>query len=172
MTHITRTFVYARKQKMDPDVGCLASVISYYGGSYSVEQLTAWAFVEGKRIATLNGLRFGANQLGFVAEIKMLEPEDLRKRRLPGIILVKNFSGVTGYVVCYGMHKEQYVVGDPIFGLRQCLPSQVEENWIGGIILDVFPGGEFYDAQRRKREREEEEYGWLRPKWLKKKKEE
>lgn len=145
---IKRTFVHAKHYNMNPTVACLASVINYYGGTYSIPQLTEWAFIEGRKFATLIGLKHAAEQSGFMAEIKLLTMEQLMKVKLPKIIFFKDQVGLVGYVVCYGMHEERFVVGEPTFTFMQYFPWQMKNMWIKGITLDLFPQKERFEPPK------------------------
>ncbi|WP_163213400.1 cysteine peptidase family C39 domain-containing protein [Bacteroides sp. 519] len=161
--NIRRTFIRAKEHNIDPDVACLASVIRYYGGTYSIPQLTEWASVEDGKI-TLMGMKHAAIQSGFMADIKVLTMDQLMKTRLPTIIFFKDQVGLVGYVVCYGMHGERFVVGEPTFSFMQYFPWQMEQMWIKGIALDLFPQQSFFE-ERRKEAIENEKFTW---KWWKK----
>lgn len=118
----------------DCGVACMASLINYYGGSYSIERLRELSGAS-KEGVTLRGLYELANQIGFQAEGYTSSVAELRKTQIPVILHVLIQEKYYHYVVCYGYGKNRFIIHDPAYGLRQLHAEELEAIWVSKALL-------------------------------------
>lgn len=123
------------------EVACLLTVMKYYGGTEKAETLTEWCKVDGE--LSLIGMRDAAIRAGMEAEICLQDMEQLSLRELPVILCMEDDFGIPGYVVCYGMHENRFIVWEPGFGPMQYRANEIKALWIKGVTLTLFPTFEF-----------------------------
>ena len=99
---IHKTFVLQHDQS-DCGVACLLSLVQYYGGAHTLEELRSLSgtTVQG---TTLLGLYQAANSIGFEAEGNEADIEVLKAYNAP-LILHLTMGNLEHYVVCYGLKR-------------------------------------------------------------------
>jgi ATP-binding cassette subfamily B protein len=138
----------------DCGVACLLSIIKYYGGNNTLENLRK---LSGTNITgtTLLGLYQAALVTGFDAEGCEANVTLLTKHKAPCILYVR----ANHYVVCFGtvIKKDeiQFIIGDPAKGVFFLNKDQVDELWETKKCLEIIPNEKFQkngDINARKRE--------------------
>jgi ABC-type bacteriocin/lantibiotic exporter with double-glycine peptidase domain len=126
----------------DCGVACLLSVIRYYGGDNSLDELrkSSGTTVSG---TTLLGLYQAAKKDGFDAEGCEADTQMLADYNMPCILHVK----ANHYVVFYNVIKNgatlKFVIGDPEKGIINLDESELKELWIAGKCLELTPNSYF-----------------------------
>lgn len=128
----------------DCGVACLLSIIRYYDGSNTLENLRK---LSGTNITgtTLLGLYQAANQLGFDAEGCEASVETLTAHDTPCILHINS----NHYVVCFGTQKEKdckFIIGDPAQGTIYLNKQQLDEIWVTKKCLALLPNEKFKKA--------------------------
>lgn len=138
---IKKTFV-KQKEQSDCGVACLLSVIRYYGGNTSLENLRilCGTSIEG---TTLLGLYQGANEIGFNAKGKEATISNILTKNKPVIIHVINDEGQNHYVVYYGCKDDKIIIGDPEVGIIEVNSEYLEKIWKSGYCLLLKPNSNF-----------------------------
>ena len=109
-----------QKDLTDCGVGCLQSLVRYYGGDISLETLREKSGTS-KTGTTLLGLYQCANSIGFDAEGCEADIQALIEHGSPVILHIILEDKYEHYVVCY--HRDsykdnQFLIGDPAKGLE------------------------------------------------------
>jgi len=123
----------------------LAIIAKHYGRNITINQIRK---LVGTRQGgtTLLGLKYGAQDLGFIASAIQAEPEildELDEWILPAIIFWKGYH----FVVLYGHEKDKYVISDPAIGVRYLDRQEVIKGWQGGIMLLLEPNPKGFISQ-------------------------
>lgn len=138
----------------DCGVACLLSVIKYYGGSNTLENLRK---LSGTNITgtTLLGLYQAAKQTGFTAEGCESDMEGLIAHGKPCILHVVIGNKLEHYIVCFGtaplsIHGEgqgvRFIIGDPARGIIYFTQTELEEIWKSKTCLVLEPNENFKKA--------------------------
>ena len=138
---IKNTFVLQQDQK-DCGVACLLSLIELYGGENSLETLRelSGTSIEG---TTMLGLYQAANKVGFTARGCESDLTSLIAHREPVILHVVIENKWQHYVVCYGFHNNQFVVGDPAKGICYYSKEELLDIWKSKTCLVLTPNDSF-----------------------------
>lgn len=162
--YIHKTFIQQQGEN-DCGVACLLSVIQYYGGYNSLDNLRK---LSGTTImgATLLGLYQAANAIGFTAEGCEADITALINHKGPCILHVVIDKQLQHYVICYGMASSpigvgiddedlRFIVGDPAKGIVYLTKGELSEMWQSKTCLILIPNEHFEKAtdikQRKKR---------------------
>ncbi len=130
----------------DCGVACLLSIIKYYGGYDTLENLR---LLSGTNIAgtTLLGLYQAANQVGFKAEGCESNIAALIKHSSPIILHVAIENQLQHYIVCFGTIKKAeeiiFIIGDPAQGIIHLSPKELESIWQSKTCLTLEPNKDF-----------------------------
>ncbi|AZA78757.1 peptidase domain-containing ABC transporter [Chryseobacterium sp. G0186] len=141
---IQKTFCL-QKDLTDCGVGCLQSLVKYYGGSISLETLREKSGT-GKTGTTLLGLYQCAQEIGFEAEGCEADIDALIQHGEPVILHVIIDQKFEHYVICYsynGLENNQFYIGDPAKGLEYWTKDYLEEVWITKTCLTLAPNKQF-----------------------------
>lgn len=134
----------------DCGVACLASIINYYGGYHSLDEIRRLTGTT-KTGTKLLGLYQAAKSLGF--EAKALEAEgidSLQELSQPAILHVILNDRLQHYVVFYGFSGEDIIIGDPARGVERWSKSRLEEVWKSKSLLKPDPNSSFKKATKSK----------------------
>lgn len=147
---LKKIFVHQHDQS-DCGVACLLSVIKYYGGNNTSENLRK---LSGTSITgtTLLGLYQAANQSGFKAQGCEANLDLLIAHGAPCILHVDS----NHYVVCFGVQQndaDQFIIGDPAKGILYLNRYELDERWASKKCLTLLPGESFKKAADQKREK-------------------
>ncbi|MBB6372581.1 peptidase domain-containing ABC transporter [Chryseobacterium shigense] len=154
--HIKKTFSL-QKDLTDCGVGCLQSLVQYYGGHISLETLREKSGTS-KTGTTLLGLHQCANSIGFDAEGCEADIEALIEHGEPVILHTIIDQKFEHYVICYSYNlseNHQFLIGDPAQGLEYWTREYLEEVWQSKTCLTLKPNDGFQkkvqtDLQKRK----------------------
>lgn len=144
---ISQTFVQ-QHDRSDCGVACLLSIIKYYGGSDSLENLRELSGTT-KRGTTLLGLFQTANKLGFNAEGNEADIQALIDHKTPVILHVLIDGKLQHYIVCYGFRDEKFIIGDPAEGIVLLTREQLIEIWISKTCLTLIPNNNFIKIETK-----------------------
>lgn len=142
--HIARTFVLQQDQQ-DCGVACLLSLVRYYGGDDSLENLRRLSGTDTQG-TTLLGLWQAAGHISFAAQGCEADPDALLAYDKPVILHVYPDKNLSHFVVCYGAcvrnGKTMFIIGDPGSGIRYLTREELERIWISRtcLTLSVKPG--------------------------------
>lgn len=122
---------------------CLASVIQYHGGGFSLDEIRRITGTTNTGTKLL-GLYQGAKQLGFdTAGLEAEGIENLKELDQPAILHVILQNRIQHYVVFYGVDEDQLIIGDPGKGVSLWSRSQLEEVWQTKSLLKLSPNQHF-----------------------------
>ncbi|MDV7697826.1 peptidase domain-containing ABC transporter [Chryseobacterium soli] len=156
---IKKTFSL-QKDLTDCGVGCLQSLVQYYGGSISLETLREKSGTS-KTGTTLLGLHQCANAIGFDAEGCEADIQALIEHGEPVILHTIIDQKFEHYVICYSYHfsgNDQFLIGDPAKGLEYWTKDQLQEVWQSKTCLTLKPNAQF----QKKTEVDSDKKQWLR----------
>jgi ABC-type bacteriocin/lantibiotic exporter with double-glycine peptidase domain len=126
----------------DCGIACLLSIINYYGGANTLENLRK---ISGTNITgtTLLGLYQAANQLGFTAEGCEADIDSLIKHPSPLILHVVINNQLNHYIVCFGTTEVdgylKFIIGDPAKGIVYLTSNELNEIWQSKTCLILEP---------------------------------
>ncbi len=149
--YLDKTFVLQQDQS-DCGVACLLSLIKYYEGSHTLEQLRELSGTT-KQGTTLLGLYQAANKLGFTAQGNEADIQALIDHGAPVILHVVIEERLQHYVVCYGYIKDFFVIGDPAKGLVNYSKEELTAIWKSKSCLTLLPSENFIKAKTTKQEK-------------------
>jgi ABC-type bacteriocin/lantibiotic exporter with double-glycine peptidase domain len=144
-----KPFIKLQQGQSDCGVACLSSLIHYYGGSNSLENLRK---LSGTNITgtTLLGLYQAANQVGFTAIGCQADFHALLQHPSPVILHVVIDQRLQHFVICYGTTKQngevRFIIGDPARGIIYLSQSDLELIWKSGNCLTLAPNEHFKKA--------------------------
>ncbi len=149
--HLKRSHVLQQDQS-DCGVACLLSLIQYYGGENSLENLRVMSGT-GREGTTLLGLYEAAQKTGFTAEGCEADMEALMEHGEPVILHLKLENNLQHYVVCYGYESSRFLIGDPGKGIVYYSVEDLEKAWISGCCLVLSPSGDFVSGKNIKKQK-------------------
>ena len=129
--------IVLQQNEEDCGAACLATIVKYYKKNFNINRIRE-AIGTGQLGTTLNGLRRGAENLGFDTVSKRAQPEIFDKMKdapLPAIIHWKGYH----YVVLYGQKGKKYIIADPGVGIRYITREELAQNWAGLTTLLLQP---------------------------------
>jgi len=160
--HIRKTFILQQDQQ-DCGVACLLSLLKYYSGTASLENLRK---LSGTNITgtTMLGLYQASNQMGFTTEGCEADMDALINHGEPVILHVVIENNLQHYVVCYGTsspaslqksgeQEDVFIIGDPAKGIIYLTKIELEKIWISKSCLTLSPNENFVksDAIKNKK---------------------
>ncbi|HFK5586163.1 TPA: peptidase domain-containing ABC transporter [Elizabethkingia anophelis] len=143
--HLAKTFTF-QKDQTDCGVGCLLSLIRYYGGNDTLENLREKSGTS-KQGTTLLGLYQAANSIGFDAEGCEADINALVEHGEPVILHVVMEEKDEHYVVCYYYENNQFCIGDPSTGIIYWSKEELEQHWKTKACLTLKPNGDFVKTE-------------------------
>lgn len=135
-----------QQDQSDCGVACLLSVIHYYSGSNTLENLRK---LSGTSIVgtTLLGLYHAANQVGFSAEGCQADIESLIYHNAPCILHIITDRHLQHFVICFCTVKEQgqlkFIIGDPAKGITYLDRYELDQIWKSKTCLTLTPTESF-----------------------------
>lgn len=144
-----------QKDLTDCGVGCLQSLVRYYGGDISLETLREKSGTS-KTGTTLLGLYQCANSIGFDAEGCEADIQALIEHGSPVILHIILEDKYEHYVVCY--HRDsykdnQFLIGDPAKGLEYWTEEYLESVWKSKTCLTLLPNKHFVTVKTSNKEK-------------------
>ena len=131
-----RNSFHRQHDQSDCGVACLQSIISYYRGSKSLEQLRELSGTS-KQGTTLLGLYQAAQKCGFQAQGLESGLEWLKTIKQPVILHVVVDKYLQHYLVCYGYENDQFVIGDPAKGITTLSEEKLTAIWQSKALLTI-----------------------------------
>lgn len=147
--HIKKTLALQLDQS-DCGVACLLSLIHYYDGETSIDQLRKLSGTS-KQGTTLLGLYQAAEEVGFDAQGNEADIQALIDHNEPLILHVIIEDRLQHYVVCYGYNGSSFVIGDPGKGVYELTKEQLEEIWQSKTCLTLKPNQQFQKKSNLKK---------------------
>ena len=122
---------------------CIASVIQFHGGSFSLDEIRRITGTT-KTGTKLLGLYQGAKQLGFdVAGLEADGIDNLKELDQPAILHVLLENRLQHYVIFYGFEGDHLIIGDPGKGVDLWSKEQLEKVWQSKSLLKLEPNQDF-----------------------------
>ena len=157
-TQIKKTFSL-QKDLTDCGVGCLQSLVRYYGGDISLETLREKSGTS-KTGTTLLGLYQCANAIGFDADGCEADINALIEHGEPVILHVIIDQKYEHYVICYSYNyhnDSKFLIGDPAKGLEYWSKEELEKVWVSKTCLTLKPNEHFEKKEKTNSEKKQ----WL-----------
>ena len=155
---IKKTFSL-QKDLTDCGVGCLQSLVRYYGGDISLETLREKSGTS-KTGTTLLGLYQCANAIGFDADGCEADINALIEHGEPVILHVIIDQKYEHYVICYSYNyhnDSKFLIGDPAKGLEYWTQEDLEKVWVSKTCLTLKPNVHFEKKEKTNSEKKQ----WL-----------
>ncbi|ASW73119.1 peptidase C39 [Chryseobacterium piperi] len=156
---IKKTFSLQKDLK-DCGIGCLQSLVRYYGGDVPMETLREKSGTN-KTGTTLLGLYQCAHSVGFDAEGCEADLNALIEHGKPVILHTIIDQKFEHYVICYSYNHDgnhQFLIGDPAKGLEYWTENDLEKVWQSKTCLTLQPNGQF----QKKEQTDKEKKKWLK----------
>lgn len=129
-------FHVAQKDQTDCGIACLATVVRYFSGEVSLEQLrnSSGTNIEG---TSLLGLHEAAQRIGLQATAYEATMEQLKVAIAPAILHTFVEGRFYHYVVCFGFRadKKVFIISDPAQGVKEYSEAEVAAIWQSGALL-------------------------------------
>lgn len=155
---IKKTFSL-QKDLTDCGVGCLQSLVRYYGGEVSLEALREKSGTS-KTGTTLLGLYQCANAIGFDADGCEADINALIEHGEPVILHIIIEQKYEHYVICYSYNHHgdsKFLIGDPAKGLEYWSKEELEKVWVSKTCLTLKPNEHFEKKEKTNSEKKQ----WL-----------
>ena len=146
---IKKTFSL-QKDLTDCGVGCLQSLVRYYGGDISLETLREKSGTS-KTGTTLLGLYQCANAIGFDADGCEADISALIEQGEPVILHIIIEQKYEHYVICYSYNyhnDSKFLIGDPAKGLEYWTQEDLEKVWVSKTCLTLKPNENFQKIEK------------------------
>lgn len=128
--------VYQRNAK-DCGVACLLSIIKYYKGDNTFENVRHLTKCSNNGITALNLIN-ASNHLGFDSRGLKCNYEDLVKLTKPLICHVILENGYNHYIVLHKVTEKFVIIFDPYFGVKKYNKIEFLKIW-NGIVIELKP---------------------------------
>ena len=155
-----RSFPFFRQlDQMDCGPTCLRMIASYYGQSYSLQQLREMCYIDREGVS-FEGMAHAADQMGMrTLAVKLPyesdeeEMADLMQVPIPCILHWRQ----NHFVVLYKVNKKYAWIADPAKGKLRLKRKDFEKNWISdngmGLALLMETTPSFYEIEGEKEKR-------------------
>lgn len=151
---IQKTFSL-QKDQTDCGVGCLQSLVRFYGGDVSLEKLREKSGTS-KTGTTLLGLYQCAREIDFEAEGCEANIDALIEHGEPVILHVIIDQKYEHYVICYSydsLGDSKFCIGDPAKGIEYWAKDELEKVWVSKTCLTLKPNGNFKKVSQTNKEK-------------------
>jgi ATP-binding cassette, subfamily C, bacteriocin exporter len=141
----------------DCGVACLVSVINYFGGSSTNEEIRILSGTT-QSGTTLLGLYQAAEKKSIIAtgfEATVQDIKDYDGILILHVLIQPEFEH---YIVCYGFENQMFVIWDPSRGIEFLRSSDLERIWRSGKCLGLKASKSFRHSKLDKREK----FIWLK----------
>ena len=128
--------VYQRNLK-DCGAACLLSIIKYYNGDNTFNNIRDLTKCNNKGITALNLIE-ASNKLGFKARGLKCKYEELDKIVKPSICHIVFENGYNHYVVLYKFTIKYVIIFDPYYGIKKYNKKDFLKLW-DNIIIELIP---------------------------------
>jgi ATP-binding cassette, subfamily C, bacteriocin exporter len=123
----------------DCGAACLASLIKYFGGSSSIEEIRKLSGTSQTGTSMLGlyqaALKNGMNACGYEASIK-----DMIEYKNALVLHVTSEKGYEHYIINYGFNGGKFIIWDPAIGLNFLSKEELNKIWTSKKCLGVTPG--------------------------------
>lgn len=138
-----RKVLVRQLEAADCGVACLATVIRFHGGDYSLEELRASSGTS-REGTTLLGLLSAARDAGFDATgLRASQISDLTSLNSPAILHIVKEGRLQHFVVFFGIVNGKVILGDPAEGIVEYSDAKVNEVWQTKSLLKLEPNKSF-----------------------------
>lgn len=147
-----------QQEQYDCGIACLLSIVYYYGGTNTLENLRR---LSGTSITgtTLLGLYQAANNIGFTAEGCEADMVALINHNEPCILHIVIDNQLQHYVVCFGLIETngelKFIIGDPAKGIIHLSQNELNKIWQSKTCLILTPNQNFIKAENTKKKKRE-----------------
>ncbi len=124
-----------QEEKSDCGVSCLLSIIKYYGGDESLENLRISSLTTDEGVSAYNLIEC-AKQYGF--DCIGLKEKNIDKLNLPCIAHLKINNTLSHFVVIYERNASSVIIMDPAVGLIKEGKSIFESKFTG-VVISLYP---------------------------------
>lgn len=124
-----------QEEKSDCGVSCLLSIIKYYGGDESLENLRISSLTTDEGVSAYNLIEC-AKQYGF--DCIGLKEKNIDKLNLPCIAHLKINNTLSHFVVIYERNASSVIIMDPAVGLIKEGKSIFEPKFTG-VVISLYP---------------------------------
>ena len=124
-----------QEEKSDCGVSCLLSIIKYYGGDESLENLRISSLTTDEGVSAYNLIEC-AKQYGF--DCIGIKEKNIDKLNLPCIAHLKINSTLSHFVVIYEYNASSVIIMDPAVGLIKEGKSIFESKFTG-VVISLYP---------------------------------
>lgn len=133
--------VILQEDSSDCGVACLASIIHYYDGNYTYEDLR---IVSGTSTdgTSLQGIIDAARYCNFQADAFYADISDLKKIDRP-VILHVNINELYHYVVLFKFDNNKFIIGDPADGIKLMTVDEINSIWVNKALVDIQKNKQF-----------------------------
>ncbi|WP_114790848.1 peptidase domain-containing ABC transporter [Niabella yanshanensis] len=149
-----------QQDKTDCGIACLLSLIKYYDGSNTLENLRILSGTNSIG-TTLLGLYQAANSIGFTAEGCESDLDSLIKHPNPCILHVTASGNSYHYVVCFGYFPvsnkttaneatQAFLIGDPAKGVSYYSKEELADIWHTKTCLTLSPNEHFIKTSNKR----------------------
>lgn len=145
---IKRTHTLQQDQK-DCGVACLLSLIRFYGGNNTFEQIRRLSGADMTGTSLL-GLKAAGDSLGFTCEGCESDMEGLIEHGQPVILHLEMENSQNHYAIWYGKtssksleDKNIFLIGDPAKGVIELQGTELSKLWKSGICMTITPSAKF-----------------------------
>jgi ABC-type bacteriocin/lantibiotic exporter with double-glycine peptidase domain len=134
----------------DCGAACLASVIRYFGGHSSIENIRKLSGTS-QSGTTMLGLYQAAREYGMDATGYEATIQDIIDYKGVMVLHIKSDSGQEHFIVNYGYCEGKFYVWDPAKGLVLMAIDELDEIWESKKCLGLIPNGSFlYEKEHKK----------------------
>ncbi len=124
-----------QEEKSDCGVSCLLSIIKYYGGDESLENLRISSLTTDEGVSAYNLIEC-AKQYGF--DCIGIKEKNINKLNLPCIAHLKINNTLSHFVVIYEHNASSVIIMDPAVGLIKEEKSIFESKFTG-VVISLYP---------------------------------
>ena len=124
-----------QEEKSDCGVSCLLSIIKYYGGDESLENLRISSLTTDEGVSAYNLIEC-AKQYGF--DCIGIKEKNIDKLNLPCIAHLKINNTLSHFVVIYEYNASSVIIMDPAVGLIKEGKSIFESKFTG-VVISLYP---------------------------------
>ena len=150
--------IILQQDQKDCGVACLLSLVNFYQGGNSLENLRRLSGT-GITGTTLLGLYQAARQIGFDAEGCTADLASLINHNEPCILHIVTAAQLQHYIVCFGSIQKNghtyFVIGDPAKGIIHLSTDEVDYLWQSKVCLTLRPNTSFQKAKDAAREKKQ-----------------
>lgn len=140
-------YLVRQNDQSDCGVACLLSVIRYYAGNATLEQLHELSGTDSVG-TTLLGLLEAARASGFEAKGYEADTKSLMEHNQPAILHVQK-EKLEHYVVFFACNNGTFTIGDPAGGIREYTGAELNSIWKSKRCLVLTPDSTFQTKQQQ-----------------------